>query len=287
VDFNPQLTASVGHSGFSIAPYAGLRATFYDRSSNSAEPTERKYTYAGANVNLRLSRVYGTDGEVGIGRVRHSIEPTISYTYVPYIDQQNIPQFDSVDNIVAQNKTTFALINRLTAHYKESKESPNFRAFDVMVFRLSQSYDLNVARYNPGGRSRTDILGELFVQTPKMFSLSANATYNTYSDALSSHSVGATLKGNTFSVNLSEQYLHDPATQYLIGGGSLKLGKWDLSTQLWRDMENNKTTQEDYGLIYTTQCWAIRMGYTVRPGEYRYTVMWDLKGFGSRGYAKK
>jgi lipopolysaccharide assembly outer membrane protein LptD (OstA) len=175
----------------------------------------------------------------------------------------------------------------LTAHYKESKESPNFRAFDVMVFRLSQSYDLNVARYNPGGRSRTDILGELFVQTPKMFSLSANATYNTYSDALSSHSVGATLKGNTFSVNLSEQYLHDPATQYLIGGGSLKLGKWDLSTQLWRDMENNKTTQEDYGLIYTTQCWAIRMGYTVRPGEYRYTVMWDLKGFGSRGYAKK
>jgi LPS-assembly protein len=286
VDFNPQLTASLGHGGFSIAPRAGFRATFYDRSANSAEPTERKYTYAGVDLNVRVSRIYGADKEVGIGRIRHSIEPTISYTYVPYIDQQNIPRFDSVDYIAAQNMTTLSLINRLTAHYKESKESPNFRTFDVMVFRLSQQYDLNVARNDPNGHSRSDILGELFIQTPKMFSLSANATYDTYSNAMSSRSIGATVKGNIFSVNLTEQYLQNPPTQFLIGGGSLKLGKWDVSTQLWRNVKSNETTQEEYGLIYTSQCWGIRMNYTIRPGETRFTVMWDLKGFGTRGYAK-
>jgi len=286
VDFNPQLTASLGHSGFSIAPRAGFRATFYDRSANSAEPTERKYTYAGVDLNVRVSRIYGADKEVGIGRIRHSIEPTISYTYVPYVDQQNIPRFDSVDYIAAQNMTTLSLINRLTAHYKESKESPNFRTFDVMVFRLSQQYDLNVARNDPNGHSRSDILGELFIQTPKMFSLSANATYDTYSNAMSSRSIGATVKGNIFSVNLTEQYLQNPPTQFLIGGGSLKLGKWDVSTQLWRNVKSNETTQEEYGLIYTSQCWGIRMNYTIRPGETRFTVMWDLKGFGTRGYAK-
>jgi len=292
VDFNPELTTSFGHSGFSIAPRAGFRATFYDRSANSAEPTERQYTYAGVDLNARISRVYGADGDIGIGRVRHSIEPTISYTYIPYVDQQNIPQFDSVDSIAAQNMTTVSIINRLTAHYKETKDSPNFQTFDVMVFRLSQSYDLNAARDNPTtGQVRSDILGELYVRTPKAFTLSATGSYNSYTDRMSSHSVGATLNKDKYSVNLSEQYLRatetTPTTRFVIGGGTLKLGRWDMSTQLWRDIENNKTTQEDYGVIYTSQCWMFTLTYSIRPGETRLTVMFDLKGFSNKGYGNK
>jgi LPS-assembly protein len=102
VDFNPRLIAAFGSNGLSITPNAGVRATFYDRSATTVEPTERKYFYAGTEVNARVSRVYGVDGDAGIGKVRHSLEPTISYNYVPQVDQGNIPHFDSVDSVVSK-----------------------------------------------------------------------------------------------------------------------------------------------------------------------------------------
>ncbi len=287
MDLNPQLTAVFGSGGLSLSPHAGARATFYDRSATGAEPAERKFFYAGADMNMRVSRVYGSDSGAGIGRVRHSIEPTISYTYIPHIDQGNIPVFDSVDTVAAQNLTTFSIINRLTAHYRAAKDSTAFSTFDVMVFKLSQSYDLNVKEDIPGAaRRRSPVLGELYVTAPKAPTLSASATYDTYTRAVASHSVGVSYAAGIYSVNLSEQFLKVPEIRSLIGGGTLILGKWTLGGQWTRDEVNNTTQQEDYSLHYAAQCWGIRGTYTVRPGEYRYMVMLDLKGIGSRGSTK-
>ncbi len=287
VDFNPELTAAFGSGGLSLTPRAGARAPFYDRSADSAEPTERKYAYAGVDLNARLSRVYGADGDAGIGRIRHSIEPTISYTYIPHVDQGSIPQLDSLDNIVTQNTVTFSVINRLTVHYKESKESPNYTTYDAMVLRLSQSYNLNVARdQNTTAQARSGILGELYMKTPKAFTLNANATYDTYARMISSRSVGATYAASVGSLNLAENYLQSPATHYVIGGGSLKLGRWDLGGQWWRDIENKKTTESDYSLRYTTQCWGVSLAYSIKPGETRFTAMLDLRGIGSKGKSR-
>ena len=70
-------------------------------------------------LNGRFSRIYGSDGDQGFGRIRHSIEPGISYSYIPKIDDSKIPQMDMVDTVTSQNLVTASLINRLTAHYKE------------------------------------------------------------------------------------------------------------------------------------------------------------------------
>ena len=72
----PERSASVGtfgSSGLNVTPNVGARATFYDRSATTVEPTDRKYFYAGADVNARVSRVYGTDGDVGIGAAEERI----------------------------------------------------------------------------------------------------------------------------------------------------------------------------------------------------------------------
>lgn len=282
-DFNPRLLATFGSNGLSFTPHAGYRATFYDRSATTSEAVERKYFYAGADVNARISRIYGTDTESGIGRIRHSIEPTVSYTYIPHVDQGNLPQLDSVDAVSVQNLTSISLINRLTAHYKESKDSVKVTTFDLMVLSISQSYDLNVAREQGATtRSRSDILGELYVRTPKMFTLSANGSYDTYASVLTSHYEGATLTTGKVSVNLSQQYLRDPQTRFLIGGTGFKLSKWDLGAQWWRDVQNKKTMQEEYKMHYASQCWGVGISYSVKPGETQFKVMMDLKGLGGR-----
>jgi LPS-assembly protein len=284
IDFKPELTTAFSGGGLSLTPRAGARATFYDRSANSTEPTERKYAYAEVDLNARLSKVYGVDRDAGIGRIRHSIEPTISYTYIPHIDQGNIPQFDVTDNVSAQNVAAFSVINRLTAHYKESKDSTIYSTFDIMVLKLSQFYDMNVAQdQSSTAHARSDILGELFVKTPKTFTMRADASYNTYTRLISSRSIGATYAEGIVKMNLSEQYLQNPATHFLIGGGDLKLGKWDIGAQLWRDVKNKKTTQEEYRAHYASQCWGISTVYVIKPGETRFTVMLDLRGIGGSG----
>ncbi len=283
VDFNPRLIATFGSNGLSVTPNAGVRATFYDRSATTVEPTERKYFYAGTDVNARVSRVYGVDSDAGIGKVRHSIEPTISYNYIPHVEQANLPQFDSVDSVPEQNAVSIALINRVTAHYKESKDSPNYTTFDLMVFRLSRSYDFSIARdrgsaTHPG----SDVLGELYLRTPKTFSMSATGSYNAYDHVVSSHTETVSFAESAVLLSLTHSFILGGA-ESLTSGGGLTLSKWKLQATVSRDIQNKKITQEEYILHYTSQCWGLNLTYTAMPGDYSYKAMIDLKGFGSRG----
>jgi LPS-assembly protein len=287
-DFNPQLSAAFGGNGLGFTPRVGARATFYDRSGTNAEiaePTERKFYYAGADMNARISRVYGADGETGIGRIRHSIEPTISYLFIPHIDQTSIPQFDVVDTVTAQNLVAVSLINRLTAHYKDSTGSRNF---DLVVFKLSESYDFDKARsadITLAAQPRSALHGDLYVKTPKLLTLSASADYNTYDHAFISSTESISVDTGTVKFNITHQYLHEtttnPTTEFLIGGIGFKAGRWDVNAQIWRDTVLKETTQQEYRLHYASQCWGIGIVYINKPGETQYMALLDLKGLGA------
>jgi LPS-assembly protein len=287
-DFKPQLSASFGGNGLNFTPRVGARATFYDRSGTNAEiaePTEREFYYAGADLNARISRVYGTDGEAGIGRIRHSIEPTVSYLFVPHLEQTGIPQFDIVDAVTAQNLVAVSLINRLTAHYKDSAGS---KTFDLLVFTLSESYDFDKARSadtTVAAQPRSALHGDLFVKTPKLLTLAASTDYDTYSHTFLSSSESASVNVDTVKFNITHQYLHEsttnPTTKFLIGGIGFKAGKWDINAQIWRDMVLKETTQQEYRLRYASQCWGISVVYINKPGETQYMALLDLKGLGA------
>jgi hypothetical protein len=199
------------------------------------------------------------------------------------VEQTNLPQFDSVDLVPQQNLVTVALINRVTAHYKETKDSPHYTTFDMMVFRLSRSYDFDIARqHGSASHPGTEVLGELYVRTPKTFSMSATGSYNAYDHVVSSHSETANFTGSVLSLNLTHSFTQGGA-EYLISGAGLKLSKWTLHSQVARDIQNKKTTNEEYLVHYTSQCWGLSVAYAVMPGEYHYTAMIDLKGLGSKG----
>lgn len=278
-DFNPRLTATISGSGLSFTPRVGVRATFYSRSVDSVEPTERKYYYAGADVNARLSREFGSDRESGLGRIRHSIEPTISYSFIPKIRQTGIPQLDSTDLASAQNLIAFSVINRLTAHYRDAA---GFRTYDMMVFRIAEEYDVNEAKKNDSIPTypRSAIRAELFFKTPEMLTVSARGDYNTYTESLISSSEGVILHTHEAQFELVHQFLRIPRTQFVIGGVGFGLGKWDLNARLWRDVENRKTTQEEYRAHFASQCWGLNLQYVSKPGEVQYWAILELKGLG-------
>ena len=278
-DFNPRLSAAFGR-GLTFTPRVGARATYYDRSLASSEPTEREFYYAGADLNVRFSRVYGADSDAGIGRIRHSIEPSISYNYIPSFDQTSIPQMDVVDTVTAQNLLSVSLINRLTAHYKDAA---GFRSFDMVVFRLSESYDFKAARnadMTVAAHPRSELRGELYVKTPKLLTLSSVANYDTYTNRIVSSSEGVGITTDRVKFNITHQYLREPETKFLIGSTDFKVGKWDVGGQIWRDLVLERNTQQEYKFHYASQCWGLGITYIAKAGEKQYLLMLDLKGLG-------
>ena len=268
VDIGPQLTAAFGGGGLGFTPRAGVRTTYYSKGAGAyaAEPVSRTYSFAGADLNARISRVYGQDAGSGIGRIRHSVEPTLSYSYIPQVEQ-TIPkllQFDAVDTVVKQNTVSAVLVNRLTAHYKDAS---GFRSYDMLVFRVVQSYELNSAQTISSTPSRSEIISELFWRTPKLLSVSANGKYNTYTNSLTSSNLSVGVANEAVNFDLTHRYLkatptgQAPAnlrTEFLIGGAGFKVDQWHFNTQLWRDRESKKTTQQEYGAHYASQCWGFR-----------------------------
>ncbi len=279
-DFDPRLSAVFG-SGLTFTPRLGARATYYDRSATSPEPTERKYYYAGADLNARISRIYGADRDAGVGRIRHSIEPAITYSYIPAVDQDDIPQMDVVDTVTAQNLVSASLTNRLTAHYKDEAGT---RSFDMMIFKLSESYDFKAAQQSETGvvpaNPRSDLLGELYVKTPKLLTLSAVEDYDTYAHEAVSSSKGITVTTAPVKVTVTHQFIRQPVTRFLIGGTEVTLGKWTVSGQIWRDLVMDRNTQKEYKLHYAAQCWGLNFRFLSQPGNTQYQLTFDLKGLG-------
>lgn len=283
-DFNPRLSALFGTGGFTFTPRIGARATYYDRSGVNAEftePAERKYYYAEADFTMRVSRIYGSDRQPGFGRIRHSIEPSLSYAYIPTIDQSTVPQLDVLDAVSAQNMATLSLTNRLMARYKDAS---GFRNYDFLVFKISQSYDVAKARTDESGsteRPYSDVHGELYLKTPKMLALSIAEDYDPHTGSFTSSSESATVRTDLFRLSASHQYLQDPRTKYVIAGGGTTLGRWDVDVQIWHDMLAKETTQQEYKLHYASQCWGLGLMYVEKPGERDYLLTLELKGLGA------
>jgi LPS-assembly protein len=69
-----------------------------------------------ADLNSEVSRVY--DVEIGeLKKAKHTIEPFLRYNWVPLVDQDDIPVYDSVDRINARNLVTYGIVSRLLGKF--------------------------------------------------------------------------------------------------------------------------------------------------------------------------
>jgi LPS-assembly protein len=69
-----------------------------------------------------LIKTLGELGPIGrtqeLKRLKHTIEPRIKYRYVPEVDQDDIPSFDSLDRLIKRNLLNLSLVQRLFARYE-------------------------------------------------------------------------------------------------------------------------------------------------------------------------
>ena len=158
-------------SRFYGAVSAAPRATLYHLYSpppagSSDHNVSRELVELRWNVGTALSRVFAFNG-LGLSRIKHVLEPEISYLFIPGVNQSNIPIMDEVDRINRRNVFTFALTNRFWGKVISGLAPPpdesgveSLTPFvgdvrQMASIRLAMSYDINAAR--KGADSLTDI----------------------------------------------------------------------------------------------------------------------------------
>ena len=120
-DFHPRLSIPlIRWSGISLTPTVGWRETFYSNRLDSQSPTgvgPRNLTRSAFDLELDwrgpgLQRIF----QVGRHRLKHLIEPSITYRYISGIDEfRETILFDEKDVFSNSNEVEYVLNNRFFA----------------------------------------------------------------------------------------------------------------------------------------------------------------------------
>jgi LPS-assembly protein len=137
----------------SVAPRETLYH-LYSPVDSSERNISRELVEIRANLGTSLNRIYSFD-RPDLARLKHVIEPEVSYLFIPSVNQRGIPIMDDIDRINRRNVVTFGLANRFWgksqsrfAGVLEDKDSEvlNADAGSVREFadlRLALSYDIS------------------------------------------------------------------------------------------------------------------------------------------------
>ncbi len=269
LDIYPNLYLSYGRL-LNLTQKVGLRETAYFLTKPNEYENRLIYDLE-TRLTTRLFRKYSS--------FIHIIEPSLQYTYIPSIDQEKIPFFDSTDEILKTNSLTYALTNRMSGSGPNNIESR---------FRLSQSYTLleTDEPFSP-------LLAEATLSAGNL-NLGINASYDIDDTILTDFIGSITLTGKKGFASIGKNLRQTTELdQYTVEAGiyrPIKIINWsvpaDLRGKLWYDAENGRIQELNVSSTYKKQCWGISVAFKQRPEKYEIMFAVELTGLGSFSIAQ-
>lgn len=292
-----------------LTPQMSVKGTYWDRDDNPVmtqnKRGDRELYSAGATVTSEIYRIFEI-GSQKIERIRHGIRPELTYTYIPNINQDNMP--DYVSRIYEQNTITYALTNTFLARLKEKEGGKSYLEF--LRLKLSQTFDIREATRgevtNGDKKPFSDVDIELDVKPFQYFSFAARNRYSMNS--------GEWKKAN-YDLNLSDwrgdlltlgyRYARSsldeinpsgsitPFSSYRYTQSSLEEINLSLKAMVTKSLDmiyvlrrnelDKKTLENTYGFNYHKQCWSVDIRYSETENDRSYAVLFSLYGLGKVG----
>jgi len=318
-DVQPVLTMPLRMGDYlKLTPQIGVKETLWDRNDNldtSQNKHDNRIIYTtGAHATTEIHRIFNIGGQE-IEKIRHGIQPELTYTYIPNVNQDNVPSFATV--IPDQNTLTYALTNTLVAKSKEKGGGGSY--LELLRLKLSQTYDFNEAKrgdkFDPATgalidkRPFSDVDIELDVKPVKYLSFSARNKYNLYSNGWDQTNYDLNMsdwRGDTATVgyrytsarfstisgiNASASniafypylYTAAPLEEINLSIKAVITKSVDLLYVLRQDQFNNNAVENTIGFNYHKQCWSIEVKYSESFNDKSFTVAFSLYGLGKFG----
>jgi LPS-assembly protein len=138
VDILPGLSTDVLNFGHivGLTPQVKVREVYYTHGAQTSENQNRETFWAGLDATSKLSRRYRTsEGNT----LLHTVEPSVTYEYVPSTNQSQLTLIDQVDSLPYKNLMTYAIRSRLL-------EQTGSSSFNWLDFTMAQSYHMGAVQ---------------------------------------------------------------------------------------------------------------------------------------------
>jgi LPS-assembly protein len=300
MDLFPRVTGSIPLSDYLETTFAaGIRDTAYfgieangDEAWVDTDSTQNRFL---GDFRLEMGTTLMRDFGLAMGSatgLKHTFRPYVNYRYIPDVDQTDLPQFDGVDDVGDQNIVTYGLDNFFTlSGLNQGKEYER----DYGYLKLRQGYDI---RSSASDAPWTPLNMRFAYYPLKDARLIYRTDYDVYGDGFLKHSVEGhyrNSRGDLFS--LDYLYNKNEVTSYDEDGlayteyadtssirAAVQVGLFYYFVagySLERSLEDSKTVQEKFNLIYNPSCWSVELASDYTPGNQKITLMFRLANIGS------
>lgn len=289
VDMRPALSAFF-HPGeiLEVEPEVGYRERLYWTSNEGpgfehAENVDFSMRFSG-----RVSRVFALGRTQGLTKIKHSIEPEITYFYTPNTKQEDLPYFDSADRIENRNEVEYALVNRFIGRFEVDGNRPTYR--EVGYLRLSQSHDFWLSRRDreeKKGEDRfSDIRTELILRPTARWSVDVDLSYDPHRNGFTRFNAETGARySDDVGFSTSYRYTED-TSEYLAATIDIDLLKPVYVKYEYRyDLGEKQRLENLVSLEYRAQCWSLFVSYRDRLDDEEIMFSFALSGLGNAGQA--
>ncbi len=283
-----------------IKPQIKLREVAYTRGLTSKNVQNRETFWAALEANTYLSRRFRLSEEA---RLRHSIEPSVIYEFVPPTDQSKLVRIDATDDLIKKSLVTYSLKTRISEqNFLEGTST----WLDMLI---AQSY--HVGTPPALARRFSDIWGLVRLNKPVSFTpvfsdfqTSIDAFYDPNQSKFSQWNTDARIlagkywylevgqrfarsgprvrRGDIWNpISFNEVLAPQEEIFFLTAGGAVRL-PWGLSAgaKIYRDIRSNETSELDIVGLYQNPCRCFSFGlyYIQFPDRTQYNFLFSLTG---------
>ncbi len=299
IDLYPKISAPIPLGSYlESRAEVGLRETAYDVQTygdgtwdQGNTPTRTLYS-----IHTELGTTLARDFDIPMGGyngINHKMRPLIQYDFVPNVDQDNLPSFDSIDRINPENTITYGVDNFFTL-FKNADDPDS--GLDYSYLKIKQSYYLANVRENISEDSNSNPLPS--DETDKSFSpvnvkfgwnpirhvdIVYKTDYDIYGLGFIRHSIEGSYvnsKNDLYDI----EYEYDKLTD-------IKQINLHAKTYLWtniigeillvRSISTSKNNEENLSITYLSPCWSVELRTTKTPTDSAFYLIFNLANVSS------
>jgi LPS-assembly protein len=290
VDLFPRVSLPLKWDGIEFNTELSGRETWYAGINDQQQFTSREMWSFQTGLGSDLYRVYDT-GSATLPRIKHILRPEITYQYIPFVDQSNIPYFDQP--VPNTNSIFYGFTNRVIAKVAQGATT---RYHEYVYFKIGQAYNITIpttqagSLFPPSPKHFSFITEELRVRGQKYINLDNIINYDPNTNSIQTSYTSLWLadwRGD--GLNL-EHYYNKGADEQLNGGLRIKL--LDPLTFVYGkrySLSSHQMLETSYTVLYRHQCWGLDVAYSDTPGisgkpaEKKIWFQFSLTGIGTFG----
>jgi len=295
---SPEMTWPLSLGGAArIIPAAGYALTRYSENTLGVEETRSIPFFKLALEGPRPYRIWDQAAGGRFAKLKHLIEPSISYVYTPEVNQDTIPQFDSLDRIAKTNRMEYSLVNTLFAKVRAAPvpapaatrelnvpgpAAPLTTTQELLWIKLSQNYTFDRSAAIVEGQSFSALEWEARTRPLTGLEILWRGNFDVYGKGIGYQNLSLSWRvSGRSSIQWDWRSTRDSDQDFFDLGGNLFLGSIDIQARSRYNPAENTFVENRIAIKYLSQCWDVTISYVKWVSEYEYSLTFSLKGIGT------